>query len=288
MQEGIVILLLAFRVFHQGMWGIFNISAWIHLWGWLTGSGPSGLDCDCAADGKAGMLGLAPWEVELHWRPSLGDSLLCICRPCYIGGRSIRSLDGLSFSQEESHTCGQCRFNTQLVFNVKPDLLLGFLFKWGRGPALLHPASGLLGTVCNFKSLIWRQSHLPGRLDLGGLGEGDEDCPWHSGEGLWHHLGLLLPLDQEHHFRDPDCPVEESSLGHLVASLACGSAEGDQVCKADWPWEHLLLLEGLVKLSAPCRPAIAICFFNSCHSSLMQSSCCWWESTLGASVQSPH
>ena len=60
MQEYIVILPLAFRSFHQGMWVIFIISAWIHLCGWLTGSGPSGLDQDKAADGWAGTLGLAP------------------------------------------------------------------------------------------------------------------------------------------------------------------------------------------------------------------------------------
>ena len=40
------------------MWEILNISAWTHLWGWLTGSGPSGFDLDWVADDQ--NLGLAP------------------------------------------------------------------------------------------------------------------------------------------------------------------------------------------------------------------------------------
>ena len=139
----------------------------------------------------------------------------------------------------------------------------------------------------NSKSHIWRHSHPPGGLDLGGLGNDDKDCLWHSGDRLWCHLDLLLSLNWEHHFHDPDCPVGESSLACLAASLAHGSAEGGQVCKAEQPQEHLLLLEGLIKLGAPCRPTLAICLIDSCSSSLMQSLCCQWESMLGANVHSP-
>ena len=53
---------------------------------------------------------------------------------------------------------------------------------------------------------------------------------------------------------DPDCPGEESSLGHLVAFLTHGPPEDNQVCKAEWPWECLLLLEVLIELSAPWVP----------------------------------
>ena len=59
---------------------------------------------------------------------------------------------------------------------------LGFSSTWAE--ALLCHAL-LLDSwvlVCNFKSLIWRQSHFPGGLDIEGLGEGDEDCHCHSGE----------------------------------------------------------------------------------------------------------
>ena len=56
----IAILLLAFSSFHQGRWVILIISAWIHLQGWLTGSGSSGLGQDWVADGQAGTLGLVP------------------------------------------------------------------------------------------------------------------------------------------------------------------------------------------------------------------------------------
>ena len=72
-REYITILPLAFSSFHQGRWVICIILAWIHLQGWLTGSGPSGLDWDQAVDGWAGTLGLAPLVgVELQWGPSLG------------------------------------------------------------------------------------------------------------------------------------------------------------------------------------------------------------------------
>ena len=68
------------------------------------------------------------------------------------------------------------KFTSQLIIDFKSDLLLGFLSNWG-GALLCHAlllASQIL--VCNFTSLIWRHSHLPGGCDLGGLGEGDEDC----------------------------------------------------------------------------------------------------------------
>ena len=64
-----------------------------------------------------------------------------------------------------------------------------------------------------------------------GLGEGDWDCLQHCGEGLWHHFGLLLFLNQEHHLCDPDHLVGESSLGHLAASLPHCSAEGNESMK---------------------------------------------------------
>ena len=72
MWEPNAILILAFNSFYQGQWVIFIISAWIHLWELLTGSGSSGFDQDQAADGQAGDLDLVPpVGVELHWRSSL-------------------------------------------------------------------------------------------------------------------------------------------------------------------------------------------------------------------------
>ena len=145
MWKPIAILPLGFSSFHQVKWVIFTISAWIHLWGWLTGSDSSGIGLDSSADGQAGMLVLAPpVEVELHWGPSLSSKgrPWWICMPCCSGDKSIGSLDGLSFSQEESHAWGQWRFTIQLVIYVKPDLFLWFLLNWGGGPALPYPASG--------------------------------------------------------------------------------------------------------------------------------------------------
>ena len=105
--------------------------------------------------------------------------------------------------------------------------------------------------------------------------------PLHSDQGLWNHLDLFMPLNRWCCFHNPDCPVGESSLGHLSASLAHGSAEGEWVHKAELPWKCLPLLEGLIELGTPCRPALAICLLNTCHRSLMQSLCCQQESTLG-------
>ena len=73
MQDYITILPLAFSSFHWQMWTIFIISARIHLWGCLAGSGQSGLDWDQEVDGQTGTLNLALLVgVELQWGPSLG------------------------------------------------------------------------------------------------------------------------------------------------------------------------------------------------------------------------
>ena len=227
--------------------------------GWLTGSGPSGLDWDWVADDQT--LGLAPLVgVELHWEPSSrsgnGVSIRSCCR-----GKSGISLSGLSPRQEDSHTCGQCRFTTQFFIDIKLHLLLWVFFSWGGSSALKHPTPGSWPVA---SSLAYGDTVTNlGEPDLGGLGDDEEDCLQHSDEGLWHHLDLLLPLDQERCFCDPDHPVGESSLGHLASSLAHGSAEGEQVHKSEQPQWHLLLLEGIIKLDVPCRPAIAICLLNS-------------------------
>ena len=107
MWKYIAILLLAFSSLHQWMWAIFIISAWIHLQGWLTGSGPSGLDWDVAADGWTWTLGLGPpVGTELHWVPSLGIGNGISVGPVVVEVGDVGSLDGLSFSQKESHTWG--------------------------------------------------------------------------------------------------------------------------------------------------------------------------------------
>ena len=134
---------------------------------------------------------------------------------------------------------------------------------------------------------MWRQSHSPVGLDLGGLGESDWDCPQHCGERLWLCLDLLLLLDQECCLHDPDCPIGESSLGCLATSLPHGSAEGEWVCEAEQPQECLLFLEGSADPSVPCRSALDICWFNSCCSSVIWSSCCQWKTMLGANVHYP-
>ena len=97
----------------------------------------------------------------------------------------------------------------------------------GAGALLCHTLLlNSLVLACSFKSIIWRHSHSPGGLDFGGLGDNYEDCLWCFGKGLWCCLDQILPLNLQCCFLDPDDPVGESSLGHLVASLAHGSAEG--------------------------------------------------------------
>ena len=136
---------------------------------------------------------------------------------------------------------------------------------------------------CNFRSLMWRQRLLTCSIWSWRTG----DCPQCCGEEIWCHVDLLLLLDWEYCFCDLDHPVGKSSLGHLATSLPCGSAEGEYVCNAEQPHEHLLFLEGPAEPGAPCRPALDIHWFNSCLSSLQQSSCCWQESMLWANVHSP-
>ena len=106
------------------------------LWPWLgPGSRWPGWDIRPGSSGRGGT--------------SLGafskGKLLWIHRPCCSRDRSVRSLDGLSFGQEGSHIWGQCRFTAQLIIYVESDLVPWFLLNWGGGPALPHPASGLLG-----------------------------------------------------------------------------------------------------------------------------------------------
>ena len=103
------------------MWVIFIISAWIHLWGWLTGSGHFGLDWDHAVDGWAESLGLAPLVgVELHWGSSLGVDCGVSVGPVAVEMGSLGHLM-VSPSVRKSHIWGQCRFTTQLIVYVEPD-----------------------------------------------------------------------------------------------------------------------------------------------------------------------
>ena len=218
--------------------------------------------------------------VELNWRPSLGIGHDVSIGPVVVEAGALDHLTVSPLTRKRVTLGGNVGSppSSSLILNL--TCFLGFS---STGEGALLCCTLLLDSqvfVCNFKSLIWRQSHLPGGLDLGGLGKGDEDCLWHSCEGLWCCLNLLLPLDQEHHFHDPDSPISESSLGHLVASLACGSAEGDQINKAEWPQECLLLLEGPVKPGAPCRPPLAlICLIHvvatSCSCLAVDGKTCW-------------
>ena len=176
----------------------------------------------------------------------------CINRPYCSRGKSGISLDDLSPSPPDRKRVtpvGNVGSPPSSLLMLNLTSFLGFSSVWmGALPChALLPDSWVL--ACSFKSHIWRHNCLLGGPDLGGLGDDDEDCLWHSGEGLWYHLDLLLLLNWEHHFCDLDHPVGESSLGHLVASLAYGSAEGAHACKAELPWRHLC--EGLMKLGVP-------------------------------------
>ena len=196
--------------------------------GWLTGSGSYGLGQDWAADGLVRTLGLAPLVgVELHWGPSLrvgcGESV----DPVVAGIRVSDHLMVSPLARKRVVPWGNVGslFSSLSMLN----LICFFGFSSTRVGALLCHTLLLDSQVleCNFRSLMWRQSHSPAGLDLRGLGEGNWDCPWHHSEGLWHCLDLLLLLNWECHFCDLDHPIWESSLGCLATSIPHGSAEGE-------------------------------------------------------------
>ena len=224
-----------------------------------------------------------PWTWPLQWGWSCVGALFtvrawCINRPCSSSGRKDILLNSLYPIQEESHACRQGRFTAQLFIKVESDLFLGAFFSQEGGSTSLHPTSGLLGPSLQLLVMYMR---------LLGLGDDKENCLQPSGEKLWCYLDPFLPLDQECHFCYSHHPAGGSSLGHVAASFGHGSAEGEQVHKAKKPHEHLLLLEGLLKLGVPCRLDLAKCLLKSCHSSLMQASCWWWKSMLVTKVHSP-
>ena len=153
--------------------------------------------------------------------------LQCINRPCCSRVRSVYY--SMASPKDKKRVMPVGNVGSPLDSSSMLNLTCFLMFSSARAGAL--PCCALLldswVLVCSFKSHIWRHSHSPGGPDLGGLGDDDEDCLQHFGEGLWHHLDLLLLLNQECCFHDPDCPAGESSLGYLVASLAHGSAEGE-------------------------------------------------------------
>ena len=282
MWEPITILPLAFCFFHQGRWAIFIISARIHLQGWLTGSGSSCLRQDQTADGWDGTLGLAPLVgMELHWKPSLrvghGESISHVVveiKALYCSMVSpLARKRVMPRGNVGSPPSSSSMLNLTCVFGFSSI---------GVGALLLD--SQVLD--CNFRSLIWRQSCTPAALDLEGLGEGGWDCPWHYGEGLWCHLDLLLLLNWECCLCDPDCPIRGVFSWPFCCLPSSWFCRGESVCKVEWPWEHFLPLESPAKPGVPCKPALDIHQFNSCLSSLIQSSCCQWEITLGANLPS--
>ena len=149
----IVIWPQGIRVFHQYLWGIFSISMWFHLQGWLTGSGPSGLNWGWLVDDQT--LGLDP----LGGGGSLLGALLmvrpwCIDRSyCSRGGSSI-SLNSLSFRQEESHACRHVGSLSSSLLRLNWTCFLG-LSSTGVGAL---PCCALLldfqVLACSFRSLI--------------------------------------------------------------------------------------------------------------------------------------
>ena len=102
-------------------------------------------------------------------------------------------------------------------------------------------------------------------------GEGLQYC----GISLLHLAWGCQPLEWDH-------LNDESSLGHLAASAPHGPTEGDLVHEDEQPPEHLQLWEvGLAGASSSLRPTLAMCWLSFCHSSIMQSSCCQWGTSLG-------
>ena len=199
------------------MWGIFSISSWIHLQGWLAGSGPSGLDEDWIADDWT--LGLAPpMGVELCLGPSSWSGHDVSTGPVVVGVEMAYHLMASPPDRKRVTPVGKVGSLPNSSSRLNLTCFLGFSSA-RMGALLCHPL--LLNfqvLACSFKSCIWRHSGSLGGPDLGGLGDD---------EGLWYHLDLLPPLNWECHFNNSDHPAGESSLSHLVASLACCSAEGE-------------------------------------------------------------
>ena len=124
-------------------------------------------------------------------------------------------------------------------------------------------------------------------MGLWGLWEGDWHQLWHWAEGLWCHLDLFLPLEQEC-LLHANYPAWVSCFSHLAIPIPRGPAEGEQACEMEWMWESLWpLKEGLANLVSLCRPALALCLASSWCSSLMHLSCCLWGNTLGPIACSP-
>ena len=270
------------------MWGILNIFSidpplGVAHWMWsLLPQSESGSRWPGWDFGPGSSRG-----VELHWGTSsqLGHGISI--GPVVVGVRAVYHFTVSPPDRKRVILVGNVGSPPSSSSIWKVTCFLGF---YSVGVGALLCCTLLLDSwvlACSFKSCIYRHSHSPRGLDLGGLGDDNEDCLWHFGEVLWHHLDLLLLFDGECHCHDPDCPVGEPSLGHLVASLAHGSTEEEWVHEAEQPQEGFLLFEDLIELGAPCRPALAICQLNSWCSSLMQSLCCWWKSMPVAKVHSP-
>ena len=192
MQENIVLLPQGIRVFHQGAWGILNISAWIHLWGWLTGSGTSGLNLDQSTDDQT--LGLAPLVGMALWGPPSQSGHGVSIDPVVVGVRVVYCLEASCPDRKRVTPVGNVGSppSSTSLLNCTCPLGLSSAMVGALPSHILLLDSLVLS--CSFKSHIWRHSHSLGGPDLGGLGDDNEDCLWHSGEQHWYHLDLLLPL----------------------------------------------------------------------------------------------
>ena len=227
-------------------------------------AGPLPFRKDCSGAFARGQ----PWGI--HGHGSRGTSSHSLAVP--FARKRVRSGDNVGSLPNSSSTLNQTCFfsfpSTYVGVSSHHALLLD---SWDLG--------------CRWRLSIEQQSLSSVGWDHGGLREGDWHRLQHWGEGLWHHTDLSLPLEWEHHLLKLNHPVEVSSLSCLADSIPWDLAEGVGAHEMEWPWEHLLpLKEGLAVPVLLCSPALVIHLVNSWHSSLIDSFCCLWGSTLGATL----
>ena len=293
-----VALLLALISFHQWGWtpALF-ISARIHWLGWLTRFGiPLSCDQNQVVEGLAGTLDwVSPIQVGWCRRPLLGGdhgdskgkgveglgatphslampptrkvvrsggsvgsspnsmlNLTCFFIH-YLGGcSSMGSCRGRQYSVGVGHHLAMPHSEICVVFGVGGD-------PW-KGVWAAHQQDVVAGARRGWLAPDWV------------LGWGDLVLPWSA-----------LPLELEHCFPEPDCPVEGFSLGHLAGSAPEAQLRRNKPVRQNSCGNSSCLTSP----GSLCRPALIIHLASSWYSSWIHSSCHQWGSMLCATTHSP-
>ena len=141
------------RVLHQYLWGIFSISALIHLHGWLTRSGPSGLDWGWLVDDQT--LGLAALVgVDIHRGPSSWSGCGALTVPILAGVGVVYHSVASPPDRKRVTPVGKVGLPPNSSFRPNWTCFLG-LSSMGVGPYLAVPLLLDLQVLpCSFRSLM--------------------------------------------------------------------------------------------------------------------------------------